>query len=122
MDKAAIARAQEHFGKLLEVQMKRMEAVKSAPDWIDYAQLKPVKIGIIGGDGIGPYIAKESKRVLEFVLRDELKLKGTKYSCGMAECGACTVLLDGKAVRSCSTSVTAAAGKAVTTIRGELYA
>lgn len=73
MDRAAIVRAQEHFGRLLEVQMKRMEAVKSAPDWIDYAQLKPVKIGIIGGDGIGPFIAKESKRVLEFVLRDELE-------------------------------------------------
>ncbi len=53
---------------------------------------------------------------LLWVLRDELKLKGTKYSCGMAECGACTVLLDGRAVRSCSTSIAAAAGKAVTTI------
>ena len=73
MDHAAIARAKEHFGKLLEVQMKRMETLKSAPDWIDYAQLKPIKIGIIGGDGIGPFIAKESKRVLEFSLRDELK-------------------------------------------------
>jgi isocitrate dehydrogenase (NAD+) len=73
MDHSAIARAKEHFGKLLEVQMKRMEALKHAPDWIDYAQLKPIKIGIIGGDGIGPFIAKESKRVLEFSLRDELK-------------------------------------------------
>jgi isocitrate dehydrogenase (NAD+) len=73
MDKAAIARAQEHFGKLLEVQMKRMEALKSAPGWIDYRELKPIRIGIIGGDGIGPFIAKESKRVLEFSLRDELK-------------------------------------------------
>ncbi len=53
---------------------------------------------------------------LLWVLRDELKLKGTKYSCGMAECGACTVLLDGKAVRSCSTSVTTAANRSVTTI------
>ncbi len=53
---------------------------------------------------------------LLWVLRDELKLKGTKYSCGMAECGACTVLLDGKAVRSCSTSVAAAANRSVTTI------
>ncbi len=42
---------------------------------------------------------------LLWVLRDELKLKGTKYSCGMAECGACTVLLEGKAIRSCSTSI-----------------
>jgi len=73
MDKAAIARAQEHFGKLLEVQMKRMEALKNAPGWIDYALVKPVKIGIIGGDGIGPFIAKDAKRVLEFMLRDEVK-------------------------------------------------
>ncbi|HEX9106989.1 MAG TPA: (2Fe-2S)-binding protein [Longimicrobiales bacterium] len=53
---------------------------------------------------------------LLWVLRDELKLKGTKYSCGIAECGACTVHLDGKPVRSCSTPVSAAAGHAVTTI------
>ncbi len=53
---------------------------------------------------------------LLWVLRDELKLKGTKYSCGMAECGACTVLLDGRAVRSCSTPVASAANRAVTTI------
>ena len=58
MDYAAIKRAQEHFGKLLEVQMKRMEAVKNAPGWIDYSRLKPIKIGILGGDGIGPFIAK----------------------------------------------------------------
>ncbi len=73
MDKAAIERAKEHFGKLLEAQMKRMEQVKSAPDWIDYSQLKPIKIGVIGGDGIGPYIAKEARRVLEFMLKDEVK-------------------------------------------------
>ena len=53
---------------------------------------------------------------LLWVLRDELKLKGTKYSCGIAACGACTVQLDGKPVRSCSTPVSAAAGHAVTTI------
>ena len=73
MDNAAIDRAKEHFGKLLEVQMKRMEKIKSAPDWIDYGKLKPIRIGILGGDGIGPFIAAESKRVLEFVLKDEVK-------------------------------------------------
>jgi len=73
MDKAAIARATEHFGKLLEVQMKRMERVKAAPDWIDYSKVKPLKIGILAGDGIGVYIAAESKRVLEFLLKDEVK-------------------------------------------------
>jgi isocitrate dehydrogenase (NAD+) len=73
MDKAAIERAKEHFGKLLENQMKRMERIKAMPDWIDYAKIKPVKIGILAGDGIGPYIAAESKRVLQHVLQEELK-------------------------------------------------
>ncbi len=73
MDKAAIERAKEHFGKLLETQMKRMEQVKSAPDWVDYSKIKPIKIGVIGGDGIGPHIAKEARRVLDFMLRDEVK-------------------------------------------------
>jgi len=73
MDKAAIERAKEHFGKLLEVQMKRMEQVKSMPDWIDYSKIKPIKVGILAGDGIGPAIAKESKRVLEHMLKEEVK-------------------------------------------------
>jgi isocitrate dehydrogenase (NAD+) len=73
MDNAAIDRAKEHFGKLLEVQMKRMERIKVSPDWIDYSKIKPLKIGILAGDGIGVYIAAESKRVLETVLQDELK-------------------------------------------------
>jgi isocitrate dehydrogenase (NAD+) len=73
MDNAAIDRAKEHFGKLLEVQMKRMEKVKAMPDWIDYDKIKPLKIGILAGDGIGPFIAAESKRVLHFLLKDEVK-------------------------------------------------
>ena len=73
MDSAAIDRAKEHFGKLLETQMKRMERIKAMPDWIDYATVKPVRIGIIAGDGIGPFIATESRRVLEFLLQDEVK-------------------------------------------------
>jgi len=72
MDKAAIERAKEHFGKILENQMNRMERVKSAPDWIDYGKIKSIKLGLIGGDGIGPYIAKEAKRVLHFLLKNEI--------------------------------------------------
>ena len=53
---------------------------------------------------------------LLWVLRDTLALTGTKYGCGMAQCGACTVHLDGQAIRSCSTPVSAAAGKKITTI------
>lgn len=73
IDRAAIERAKEHFGRLLEAQMERMEQVKRAPDWIDYSKLQPIIIGVIGGDGIGPYIAKEARRVLEFMLEDEVK-------------------------------------------------
>jgi isoquinoline 1-oxidoreductase alpha subunit len=53
---------------------------------------------------------------LLWTLRDELGLTGTKFGCGMALCGACTVHLDGVAIRSCITSISAAAGKTVTTI------
>lgn len=55
---------------------------------------------------------------LLWVIRDELKLKGTKFGCGIAMCGACTVHLDGVAIRSCVTPVSAAANKSVTTIEG----
>ncbi len=55
---------------------------------------------------------------LLWVLRDELDLKGTKFGCGMGLCGACTVHLNGQPMRSCSTPVSAAANKAVTTIEG----
>jgi nicotinate dehydrogenase subunit A len=55
---------------------------------------------------------------LLYILRNSLGLHGPKFGCGLSQCGACTVLLDGKAVRSCSTPVRAAAGHAVTTLEG----
>jgi isoquinoline 1-oxidoreductase alpha subunit len=55
---------------------------------------------------------------LLWALRENLQLTGTKFGCGMALCGACTVHLDGQPVRSCSTPLAAAAGKRVTTIEG----
>jgi isoquinoline 1-oxidoreductase alpha subunit len=55
---------------------------------------------------------------LLWALRDELKLTGTKFGCGMAQCGACTVHLDGTPLRSCVTPVSAAAGKQVRTVEG----
>jgi isoquinoline 1-oxidoreductase subunit alpha len=61
------------------------------------------------GDGATPLL---------WYLRDELGLTGTKFGCGVAACGACTVLLEGRAARSCVTPVSAAAGKAVVTIEG----
>ncbi len=53
-----------------------------------------------------------------WVVRENLKMPGTKFGCGIAQCGACTVHLDGKPVRSCSTPISAAEGKAITTIEG----
>ncbi|HWV24480.1 MAG TPA: (2Fe-2S)-binding protein, partial [Thermomicrobiales bacterium] len=55
---------------------------------------------------------------LLWVLRDDLKMKGTKFGCGMAECGACTVLIDGEPGRACITPLSAIAGKDITTIEG----
>ncbi len=55
---------------------------------------------------------------LLWVIRDELKLKGTKFGCGIAKCGACTVHVDGTAIRSCVTSLSVVANRAVTTIEG----
>ena len=55
---------------------------------------------------------------LLWVVREDLGLTGTKYGCGIAQCGACTVHLDGRALRSCSAPVSAAVGRKVTTIEG----
>lgn len=61
-------------------------------------------------------------RTLLWVLRTDLALTGTKYGCGIAQCGACTVLVDDHAVRSCSVTVGSVAGKKVTTIEGLAHA
>ncbi len=55
---------------------------------------------------------------LLWVIREHLKLTGTKFGCGIAQCGACTVHVDGEATRACVTPVSAVAGKSVTTIEG----
>jgi len=63
-------------------------------------------------------VTSEPARPLLEVLREDLDLTGTKYGCGEAQCGACTVLVDGVATRSCVTAVGFIAGKKVTTIEG----
>jgi len=63
-------------------------------------------------------VKAEDKTPLLWVIRDELKLTGTKFGCGAALCGACTVHVNGKAVRSCTTPVSAVKGARVTTIEG----
>jgi isoquinoline 1-oxidoreductase alpha subunit len=60
----------------------------------------------------------EPEMPLLWVLRDELRLQGTKYGCGIAVCGACTVHVDGEAVRSCTLPVAAAVGRKIVTIEG----
>ncbi|HSP40974.1 MAG TPA: (2Fe-2S)-binding protein [Gillisia sp.] len=60
----------------------------------------------------------DPKTPLLWVLRDHLKLVGTKYGCGVALCGACTVHLNGSAIRSCQLPISAAAGNEITTIEG----
>ena len=61
----------EKFRAILEKQLKRVEDMKAQGDFTDYSSLKTIKIGICGGDGIGPTIAKEAERVLKYVLKDE---------------------------------------------------
>ena len=63
-------------------------------------------------------VAAEPETALLYVLRNDLKLKGARFGCGMGQCGACTVLVDGKPVQSCDLPLSAAAGKSVTTIEG----
>ena len=67
-----IEKAKQHFETLVKEQLERVEYMKKAEDWTDYSTLKPIIIGIIGGDGIGPEISKHAKNILEFLLKDEL--------------------------------------------------
>jgi len=69
-------------------------------------------------NGMAHTVDVEPDTPLLWIVRDTLKLTGTKYGCGIGQCGACTVLIDGRATRSCSITASAAAGKSVTTIEG----
>ncbi|MBA3811898.1 MAG: (2Fe-2S)-binding protein [Caulobacteraceae bacterium] len=69
-------------------------------------------------NGASVAVAAPDDTPLLWVLRDELKLTGTKYGCGIAACGACTVHADGKAIRSCQTPIGSLDGVKITTIEG----
>ena len=69
-------------------------------------------------NGVSRSVPAEPDTPLLYVLRNDLELNGAKFGCGLAQCGACTVLVDGKAVRSCITPVSAVAQGEVTTIEG----
>lgn len=69
-------------------------------------------------NGVEHSVKAPGSQSLLNVLRDDLGLTGTKYGCGAGECGSCTVLLDGRAVRSCVLPMSAVAGRSVTTVEG----
>jgi isoquinoline 1-oxidoreductase alpha subunit len=69
-------------------------------------------------NGASHTVDVEADTPLLWVIRDNIGLTGTKYGCGIAKCGACTVHIDGQAARSCTTKASAAVGKAITTIEG----
>lgn len=67
-------------------------------------------------NGTSRSVNVESDTPLLYVLRNDFELNGPKFGCGLAQCGACTVMMDGKAARSCTTLVSSAAGKAIATL------
>ena len=69
-------------------------------------------------NGASRTVRTDADTPLLYVLRNDLELNGPKFGCGLAQCGACTVHIDGRAARSCVTPVSALAGKAVTTLEG----
>ena len=71
-DAQAIQAAKDKFGVILEQQLARIDRVKRDTGSIDYSKLKPIIVGILGGDGIGPFIAAEAQRVLETLLKEEI--------------------------------------------------
>lgn len=68
-----IEKAKEHFGKLLEEQLQRVEAMKNEGDFLDYKSLDKIIVGVCGGDGIGPAITGQAQRVLEYLLDEDVK-------------------------------------------------
>ncbi|MBM89351.1 MAG: (2Fe-2S)-binding protein [Gammaproteobacteria bacterium] len=69
-------------------------------------------------NGVQETVDVDPSKPLLWVIREQLALTGTKFGCGIAQCGACTVHIDGEAARSCVTPISAVAGKEVTTIEG----
>ena len=79
MSDQTIEQAKERFGKLLGEQLARVEKMKKAEGWIDYSKLDTIKIGIAGGDGIGPFICNETRKVVAYLLEEEVKDGKVKF-------------------------------------------
>ena len=71
-DAQLIDAAKAHFATVMDQQLDRVERLKAAGPWQDFSQMKPIVVGILGGDGIGPYISAEAQRILEHVLKSEV--------------------------------------------------
>gem|GEM_PF-3443430 len=68
-----IEKAKAHFGKILEEQFTRIDRMKAESEFVDYASKDQIVIGIVGGDGIGPFITAEAEKVLAFLLKDDVE-------------------------------------------------
>ena len=71
-DREVYERAATHFNSLIERQMARIDGMKEQEDWVDYSTVDPLVVGVVGGDGIGPIICDEARRVMEFLLEDQV--------------------------------------------------
>ncbi|HEY3420888.1 MAG TPA: isocitrate/isopropylmalate family dehydrogenase [Methanomassiliicoccales archaeon] len=72
VDAKLIEKSKEHFAKIVIEQLERIEKMKASEQWTDYSKLDTIRIGIVGGDGIGPYICGHARTVLERLLKDEI--------------------------------------------------
>jgi isocitrate dehydrogenase (NAD+) len=71
--------AKEHFGGVLAEQLARVEYLKNQPEWLNFKAISPIKIGMIGGDGIGPTIVGQTQDLLEYVLRDQVRIGKVEF-------------------------------------------
>ena len=74
-----IQSAQTKFGIIISEQLARIERLKLETDWVDYSKISPIIVGMLGGDGIGPTISEETRRVLEYLMRDAIKNDKVKF-------------------------------------------
>ncbi len=80
MSKDIVEKAKEHFGHLVQSQLERVERMKTGEEWVDYSNMDTIKVGILGGDGIGSFIAVRARAVLEFLLAPELESGKVKFT------------------------------------------
>ena len=79
VNQQVVEAAKEHFGKVLEGQLARVEQLNEGAEWTDFGNVRPIIIGILGGDGIGPTIVEEAQRVLEHLLAAEVDANKVEF-------------------------------------------